>query len=237
MSIFWKQSLWLGGVYWVISQVFSLINTYEADLVDFALSVLLTLFLVPMCFMVPVKAIDKAIKKMPVTATFLVSVGWVPYFVVLVFVVSIIVAITAIVSGAISEDHMIYYLVNVLPVVVVVRQMMTLLLVLVALFAVLVHHKSIAGCLDKRYNLIEDDSCNLPVVEPAVVSATKKAQKCKTEKAKESKKTVVKKVAAKKAVVKKDERKETVKKAKVKKPTKKTEAKTSKKKKTADNKE
>jgi hypothetical protein len=43
MSIYWKQSLWLGGLYWVISLVFTLVDTFETYMADFILSMLLTL--------------------------------------------------------------------------------------------------------------------------------------------------------------------------------------------------
>lgn len=226
MSTFWKQSLWVGGIYWIISQVFTLMNTFEADMIDFAFSVLLTLFLVPMYFLVPVKAIDKMIKKMPVAATFLVSVGWVPYFIAMVFVISVVLTMVILMTGILTEDYMMYYLINILPIVVVVRQAMTILMVLVAAFAVLLHHKSIAGCLDKRYKLIADDSCNVPDVEPAVVEATKKAQKYKAEKAREKKKTTASRTVTKtKKVVAKKENKVTVKKETTKKKTVKKTAK------------
>ena len=216
MSIYWKQSLWLGGVYWVISLILSLINTPTSYFMDFACSLLLTLFLIPMNFLVPIKWIDKAITKMPVTATFLVSVGWVPYFVVLVFAISAMFAVVALVGGFMTVEEIIINLINPLSIVAVVRVMMTALAIIIASFYVLLYKKSIAGCLDKRFNLVGGNSCEMKIVEPAVAEHAKKMYACKREATarKAEKKKVAKKSTDKKTTTKivKKEKKETAKK-------------------------
>lgn len=223
MSIYWKQCLWLGGVYWIVSLVLSWINTPASYFVDFICSLLLTLFLIPMNFWVPVKWIERAIIKLPVTATFLVSVGWVPYFVVLVFVVSAVFAVTALVGGFMTAEEIIINLIEPLSIIAVVRVMMTVLAFIIAVFFVLLYKKSIAGCLDKRFNLIGVNSCEMKVVEPAVAEQAKKMYACKKEATvrKTEKKKIAKKTTAKKTVVKaeKTEEKAPVKKEKTTKKT------------------
>ena len=216
MSIYWKQCLWLGGVYWVISLILSWINTPASYFIDFACSLLLTLFLIPMNFLAPIIWIDKAITKMPVTATFLVSVGWVPYFVILVFVVSAVFVITASVGGFMTTEEIIINLIEPLSIILVVRIMMTALAIIIAAFYVLLYKKSIAGCLDKKFNLVGGNSCEMKIIEPAVAEHAKKMYACKKEATarKVEKKKVAKKSTAKKATTKvvKKEKKETVKK-------------------------
>ena len=58
MNNYWKQSLWLGGAYWIISLILAYINTFESYMTDFIFSLLLTIFLIPMIFLSPVKWID-----------------------------------------------------------------------------------------------------------------------------------------------------------------------------------
>ena len=50
MSIYWKQSLWLGGIFWIISLILWGIDTYSSYLTEFILSMLLAIFLIPMNF-------------------------------------------------------------------------------------------------------------------------------------------------------------------------------------------
>ena len=38
MSVYWKQSLWLGGVYWIVSLILASIDTFETYFIDFILS-------------------------------------------------------------------------------------------------------------------------------------------------------------------------------------------------------
>ena len=94
MSSYWKQSLWIGGIYWIISQFFSMAGSLQSSLIDAGLSVLLLLFLIPMNWLQPIKGIDRAIRKAPVISTLLVSVGWVPYAIAVI--ITILTILTAV---------------------------------------------------------------------------------------------------------------------------------------------
>ena len=229
MSTYWKQSLWLGGIYWVISLAFYYAGTYAASLTDVAFSLLLLLFLIAMKWLSPIKSIEKAMKKAPVTATLLVSVGWVPYFVGGLIVVSSLYALALMVTGNLS-DYKVFSLYNFLFIVEAVRQLVMVLAVLAAVFMVVIWKKSVVGCLGKNYKLSGNDACEMPTLDAAAVQSAKNMYACK-EKAKEAKEETVevktvKKTATqtKKKVVKtaaKADKSKTVKKAAVKSTTKK----------------
>ena len=63
MSIYWKQSLLLGGMYWIISLILGYIDTFETYFTDFVLSLFLTIFLIPMNFIKPIKWLDKLMNR------------------------------------------------------------------------------------------------------------------------------------------------------------------------------
>ena len=197
MSSYWKQSLWIGGIYWIISQFFSMAGSLQSSLIDAGLSVLLLLFLIPMNWLQPIKGIDRAIRKAPVISTLLVSVGWVPYAIAVIFIVNALAAVWIVMAGPQYEYHLIT-LVNTIIIVTNLRYLITILTILTAVFMILVRHKSIAGCLDKHYKLTADDGCDAVAVEPAVAASAKSLYACK-EAAKECKaedKTVTKKAPA-----------------------------------------
>lgn len=197
MSSYWKQSLWIGGIYWIISQFFSMAGSLQSSLIDAGLSVLLLLFLIPMNWLQPIKGIDRAIRKAPVISTLLVSVGWVPYAIAVIFIVNALAAVWIVMAGPQYEYHLIT-LVNTIIIVTNLRYLITILTILTAVFMILVRHKSIAGCLDKHYKLTADDGCDAVAVEPAVAASAKSLYACK-EAAKERKaedKPVAKKMPA-----------------------------------------
>lgn len=221
MSTYWKQSLWIGGIYWVVSLAFYYAGTYAASLTDVAFSLLMVFFLIAMKWLSPIKSVEKAMKKAPVTATLLVSIGWVPYFVGGLIVVSSLYALALMVTGNLS-DYTVFSLYNFLFIVEAVRQLVMILAVLAAVFMVVIWKKSVVGCLGKNYKLSGNDACEMPMLDAAAVQSAKNMYACK-EKAKEVKeKTVEVKVAkktatqAKKKVVKtaaKADKSKTVKKA------------------------
>ena len=181
MSIYWKQALWLGGVYWIVSLILSYIDTFETYFVDLLLSVLLAIFLIPLNYIKPIKWVDNAMKKLPIVATFLTFVGWVPYLSVVIFLVATIYGFLAIFVGLSSIDSLILDLVTPISVLMVVKTACILFSFILATFFVFVNKKSIVGCLNERFKLVEGGSCNMPVVEEAYAEHTKKMYKCKKE--------------------------------------------------------
>ena len=208
MSVYWKQSLWIGGVYWVLSQCFSVIGTFGSYSVDALLSVLLLVFLLPMNKFCPIKSVDKAMHKMPVLSTFLVSVGWVPYFVGILFVVSTISAFVIAYLGEMMEYRLIMML-NVIAWADTVRRIVFVVMLLVALVFVLITHKSIVGNLDKKYRLINEEAAVEAKKEESVNEATEEVIVEKVQEKKDVKKAPAKKAPIKKATPKKQEAKKT----------------------------
>lgn len=178
MSSYWKQSLWIGGIYWIISLVFWWSGSAEGNLIDVGLSVLLLLFLIPMNWLKPIKKIDEAIRKAPIISTFLVSVGWVPYFVGAMFVIGAVLS-TIILMGGSQNEYKIFSLFNVIIFAGALRQLIMALTVLAAALSVLVFKKSVAGCLDKHFTLIGGDSCERREVEAPVAASAKSMYACK----------------------------------------------------------
>ena len=215
MSIYWKQSLWLGGLYWLISLVFTLADTFETYMADFILSMLLTLFLIPMNFIKPVKWIEKTMNKLPIFSTFLTAVGWVPYISISIFLLTTIYAVVVIIAGYTSIDGIILKLITPLTILTVVKNAGIIFSFIIAAFLVLVYKKSVAGCLNNKFKLVEGNACNLTVVEEAVAEHAKKMYKCKkevTKRAENEKKMKEKKKAAKKIVKEKQKEEKAAKK-------------------------
>lgn len=179
MSVYWKQSLWLGGVYWIISLILACVDTFEIYFVDFVLSLLLTIFLIPMNFLKPIKWIDNAIKKMPIMSTFLVSVGWVPYVSVIIFLMASLYATFALLVGYMNVDGLILTLITPISILMVVKTACILFSFVIAAFIVFLNKKTVAGCLNEKYKLVDGDACNMPVVEEAYAAHAKKMYKCK----------------------------------------------------------
>ena len=230
MSIYWKQSLWLGGVYWIVSLVLSLVDTFETYIADLILSFLLTVFLIPMNFLKPIKVIDKVIQKLPVTATFLVCVGWAPYVSILIFLLASLYATIVLLFGIMNVEGLILSLITPMSVVVVVKTACIIFSFIFASFFVFVSKKTVAGCLDKNFKLTDSDVCNMPVVEEAVAAHAKKMYKCKAAnntKNDTSKKEIVKETAKEtvKEAVKKTVKKTVKEKKKVSNPVKKVASK------------
>ena len=227
MSVYWKQSLWLGGVYWIISLILTSIDAFETYFADFIFSLLLTIFLVPMNFLKPIKWIDKLIRKLPIISTFLVFVGWVPYLSILMFLSFSIYGLSVVYGGVMNVDGLILTLVTPLSVLTVAKIACILFSFVMAAFFVFVNKKSVAGCLNERYRLIGGDFCNMPIVEDAYAEQAKKMYECKKNVAEnvekeekiKSEKKKVKKVVKSSAKEKKKEQKDVKKKAVVKKAT------------------
>ena len=206
MSIYWKQTLWIGGIYWVISLMFGWSDILALNLLDVCLSVFLLFFMIPMNWLKPVKKIDEAMRKSPVMSTFFVGA---------IFVVSVFAAVILAGSEPYSDEKL-FYVFNAVLWMSMIRQFLMAVAVLAAAVSVLAFKKSVMGCLDKHFMLSGDGVCDIRTTsEPAKASA-KAMYTCKTES--KAKKLAAKKTAkpevAKKAVVKKT----AVKKAAVKKP-------------------
>ncbi len=203
MSVYWKQSLWLGGVYWVLSLILTSIDSFETYFADFIFSLGLAIFLIPMNFIKPVKWIDKLINKLPILSTFLVFVGWVPYLSILLFIVTSIYAISVVYSGAMTIDGVVLTLITPLSVLTVAKIACILFSFVVAAIWVFINKKSVAGCLNEKFRLIGGDTCNMPIVEEAVAEQAKKMYECKkqvAEKAKKEEKVKAEKKETKKKV-------------------------------------
>ena len=208
MSCYWKQSLWIGGIYWIISQVFTLSGSVIGSSIDAGLSFLLVLFLIPMIWLKPIRKIEATIKKAPIISTLLVSVGWVPYVVGVVYALSIIATVIIVMSGE-GYEYRLFNLFQIIIWTTNLRQLIMLLTVLGAIFMILVGKKTVAGKLNKQFKLIEEGA---GVVEPKdnkpeETKVAKKVEAAKPEVKKEAKvgvKKTTSKPKAKKAVVKKE---------------------------------
>lgn len=205
MSIYWKQSLWLGGVYWLASLVLAYVDTFESYFTDFILSLLLTIFLIPMNFLKPVKWIEKAMRKLPITATFLVFVGWVPYVSIVIFLSTVLYGVIALAVSNINIDGLILTLITPMSILAVIKIACIIFSFVLAAFFVFVNKKSIVGCLNNKFKLVDGDACNMPIEEEEVVEQVKKVSKIK--KAASKKEETTKKENTKKKVVKKTARK------------------------------
>ena len=219
MSVYWKQSLWLGGICWIISLVLWRIDTFSSYVADFILSMLLAIFLIPMNFLKPIKVIEKAMKKLPIVSTFLVFVGWVPYFSIVLFLFSVIYGAIMVAGKFMSVDGVILTIITPLTVLTVVKTFCIIFSFVLAAFYVFAFKKSIVGCLNAKFRLTDGDVCEIePVVVEAYAEHTKKMYKCKkeiAEKKEEAKREKAKKKNAKKIVKEnKKEEKEKVKAAK-----------------------
>lgn len=215
MSIYWKQSLWLGGVYWIVSLVLGYVDTFETYFIDFILSLLLTIFLIPMNFLKPIKWIEKSMRKLPITSTFLVFVGWAPYISVVIFLIASLYGTVVLMSGKASVDGLILMLITPMSILSVIKVACIVFSFILAAFFVFINKKSVIGCLNDKYKLIDGDACDMPVVEEAVAEHTKKMYKCKkeaTEKKVALKKEKAKKKEAKKAVSEKKKAEKAIKK-------------------------
>lgn len=208
MSTYWKQSLWIGGVYWIISLVFDYAGTYAANLIDAAFSLLMLVFLIAMRWLSPIKDVERAMKKAPITATLLVSIGWVPYFAGGLIVVSSLYVLILMAAGTLN-DYTVFSLYNFLFIIDALRQLVMVLTVLAAVFMVVIWKKSVVGCLGKNYKLSGNDACEMPILDAAAAQSAKNMYACK-EKAKEvNEKAVEVKVAKKAATPKKATAKKT----------------------------
>lgn len=194
MSSYWKQSLWIGGIYWIISQCFAYAGTLSSNLTDTVLSVLLLVFLIPMKWIQPIKKIDAFIKRNPVISTLLVSVGWVPYAVAIIFLVNVAAAFV-IVMYADNYEYQLLRLFQGIVTVTNIRYVITAVTLLSAVFMILVWHRSVAGRLNKCYKLVEKPA------EAKVYAAREKAEVVETpvevRKAPRPVKKPIKKTAAK----------------------------------------
>ncbi len=202
MSTYWKQSLWLGGVYWLISLIFWFADNYWASLTDFLLSLFLTLFLIPMNWLKPINFIEKAIAKFPICSTFLVAVGWIPYFSIFAFLVATIITMIVVFFGLGDVDFFLHNLVLVMTFVFILRQIVAVVLLIGVAVAVLFFKITVAGKLNrslmifKKKVVVSDDEADENIVKE------KKTKTKKTVKKTTGKKTIVKKTKEQKKVKK-----------------------------------
>ncbi len=227
MSTYWKQSLWIGGVYWVLSQFINMVGSVEAYLTNALFSVILLLFLIAMNKLSPIGKIDNVMRKMPILSTFLVSVGWIPYFIGLTFVVMLVFAFVIAYSEAMVEPRIVE-MITVFVWIENIRKILFILFVLLASFYVLIMRKTVVGCLDKKYRLTVDSNCEIKNIGEAAKNSAKVMYECKKVKdhadvEKQIKKSVAKKSTSKvvKRNVKEAEEKASTKKKVEKKPVKK----------------
>ncbi len=215
MSNYWKQSLVIGGIYWLLSLLLELGGSWELLLVDLVLSLLLLLFLIPMNKLVPIKRVDNLINAHPVATTMLASVGWLPYFTALLVIVA---SIAAIVMHADTNEENLVMIMKVVISVGLMRKFVAVVVSFVVLVLVLVYGKSIAGQLDDHYKIVAKNKkeTSSKVAEPSKVTEEKVVAKKPAKKVVEKKATV--KATAKKNVAKKAApKKEAIKKATTKK--------------------
>ena len=164
MSTYWKQSLWLGGIYWLVSLIFWFADNYWASLTDFLLSLLLTLFLIPMNWLKPIKFIEKAIIKFPVCSTFLVAVGWIPYFSIFAFVAATMITMIVVFFGLANVELFLHNLVVVMTFVFIIRQIVAVVLLIGVAVAVLFFKTTVAGKLNRSLKMIKDSKTPLEVI-------------------------------------------------------------------------
>ena len=195
MSTYWKQCLWIGGIYWVISLLFLGLDMPMVSLVDVCISVLFLLFLIPMNWLNPIKRVDQAMRKMPLLSTFLVSVGWVPYFVGIVFVIAVIVAGYIFASG-VNQDYRLLTLFNMIWLTSAVRRLVMAVIIVVATISVLVFKKSVVGCLDRKFRLIEGDACDARTLNDAAKASAENLYACREEAEEKSEKVAEETVKA-----------------------------------------
>ena len=193
MSVYWKNGLWIGGVYWVLSLLFLLSDTYWASMTDFLLTVLLTLFLIPLNWLKPVAFVEKTIAKFPVTSTFLVAVGWIPYFSIFAFLVATIISMIVVFFELANVELYLHNLVAIMTFVFILRQIVAVIVLLVVAVMVLFFKKTIAGKLNKSINLLKNKNTkpNNEKVEEGEVK--EKAEKTVKKKSKVKKEGILKK--------------------------------------------
>lgn len=221
MSNYWKNALIIGGIYWLISVVLYWCGTMATLSTDAIMSVVMLLLLIPLNWLKPIKWIDKLMNKHPLIATFLASVGWVPYFIGLVFVLTTAAVFISSMIWADKHGAIMYYSMITVNAITALRQFATLLLAMGSIIVALVYGKSIAGQLDDHYNVKKKNENNEVAVAKAEVKDVKakvKAVEKAIAKKAPAKKTVAKKAPAKKAATKAPATKKTVVKAKVTKP-------------------
>ena len=219
MSNYWKQSLVIGGIYWLISLVLYFYGTVATLSADAFISILLLLFLIPMIWISPIKWLDKFMRKHPLIATWLASLGWVPYFIAVTFILTTIVVFVASVVMEQGQGAILYWSMLIGGWIVAIRQFVTLILFVGTVVVSLVYGKSIMGKLDDHYN-ISSETKRVKVAETKV-----KVETVKTPAKKMVKKVAKKSVAKspkKKAPVAKKVAKKTTSKTVVKKPSAKT---------------
>ncbi len=234
MSNYWKQSLVIGGIYWLISLGLYLWGNVWALTADAFLALALLIFLLPMKYLTPIKWLDRFMNKHPLISTWLASLGWVPYFTGAIFILTVIVVFAASLIVPERQDMILYWSMLIVGWIVSIRQLATLLIFIGMFIASLVYGKSIMGKLDDHYNVkkiseskeaamakaeVKDVKAKVKVVEKAIAkkASTKKkvAKKEPTKKVSKAPVKVAKAPTTKKSVVKaKAATKKTVAKAK-----------------------
>ena len=207
MSTYWKQSLWLGGVYWLISLIFWFADNYWASLTDFLLSLFLTLFLIPMNWLKPINFIEKAITRFPICSTFLVAVGWIPYFSIFAFLVATIITMIVVFFSLANVELFLHNLVVVMTFVFILRQIVAVVLLIGVAVAVLFFKITVAGKLNRSLMIFKKKEKKVVVSDDEADENIVKEKKTKTKK-------TVKKTTGKKTIVKKTKEQKKVKKTK-----------------------
>jgi len=179
MSTYWKQALWIGGIYWLLAFILKLFQIPQFYVMDMTIVFLLTLFLIPLKFLKPFKLIDNAINKLPKFSTFIISIGWMPYISAIYAILMMIGTALIIKYTTIPAQVLVYDALVIANIFELVCAMMLILAVLSAGFTIFIMHKSIAGCLDKKYRLIADTSCELPTLDASAKDTAKNLYKTK----------------------------------------------------------
>lgn len=211
MNNYWKQSLVIGGFYWLISLFFKITGIWWVLLLDLGLSLLLLLFLLPMKWLVPIKRVDNCINKHPIISTMLASVGWMPYYTAIIFIIASAAAMFVYYDVASLEKMSGVFIFT--GFMVKLEKFTALIVVILTIIMLVGYKKSIAGPLSKCCSCRKEKS--EPISEVKKVSASLKETAAKTKKTTPVKKeaTTKKAVTAKKVTATKKAKTATAKKA------------------------
>lgn len=152
MSNYWKQSLIIGGFYWIASLFLKISGIWWVQLLDLSFSVVLLLGLIAFKWILPIKKIDTFINKHPVISTMIVSWGWMPYYSAILFFLAAITAVSVYLGTSNIENIVI--LLTVTKWAADLGRIALIVIISVVLFLLLVKGKSIAGQLDNSYKLV-----------------------------------------------------------------------------------
>jgi hypothetical protein len=151
MSNYWKQSLIIGGFYWIVSLFLKISGIWWIQLIDLSFSIVLLLGLIAFNWILPIKKIDTFINKHPVISTMIVSWGWMPYYSAVLFLIAAVTAVSVYLGTSNIENIVI--LLTITKWAADLGRIALIVIISVVLFLLFVKGKSIAGQLDNSYKL------------------------------------------------------------------------------------